>query len=75
MEEDGGGGSLHRYPVATPLRCPKKLELGIRALTTTTMTRGDIHVGMLCVPMTRCGFVLYVRIASTPSKRNTHMLL
>lgn len=65
---------LHRYPVATPLKCPKKLELGTRALTTTTMTKGDIHVGILCVPMTRYGFVLYVRIASTPSSRKIHML-
>lgn len=51
-----------------------KLVPGTSACTTKTMMSGVIHVGMLYVAMTRCGFVLYVRMPSMPRRKNTHML-
>ena len=62
------------YPMATPHRWPKRLVPGISTATANINKRGVVHVGMWCVPMTRYGFDLNVRMASIPRSRNTHML-
>jgi hypothetical protein len=39
--------SIHRYPIATPQRWPRKLVLGTKMAVMIMMTRGEIHVGIL----------------------------
>jgi hypothetical protein len=67
--------NLQTYPTPRPHRCPTRLVFGTSTEITTASMSGVVHVGILYVAMVRLGLVLYVFIASTPRRRNTHMLV
>lgn len=65
---------IQKYPTSSPQTCPNKLVLGISADVITTNARGVIHVGMLYVAIVKYGFVLFVRMASSPTNRKNQTL-